>query len=132
MGQPMSNPVAKPNVVLGLVGAAIGGVAGFYAFQWILSQHLYALIIPPALLGLTAGCCARGRSVPLAIFCGFAGLGLALFTEWKFFPFKDDGSFPYFLAHISSLKPLTLIMIVIGTIASYRLALGMDEKRQSS
>lgn len=124
----MSNPNRKPNLVLGLVGAVVGGAAGLFAFQWIVAQGFYALIIPPALLGLGAGFCARGRSVPLAIICGFAGLGLALFAEWRSFPFNNDGSLTYFVSHIPSLKPLTLIMIAIGTIISYRLALGMDEK----
>jgi hypothetical protein len=127
----MSNPSRKANLVLGLVGAVVGGTAGLFAFQWIVNQGFYALIVPPALLGLGAGFCARGRSVPLAIVCGIAGLGLALFAEWQFRPFKADDSFVYFIAHVSSLRPLTLIMIVIGTIASYRLALGMDEKPRS-
>lgn len=127
----MTDPIRKPNLVLGLVGAVIGGVAGFFAFQWILSQGFYALIIPPALLGLTAGFCARGRSVPLAVICGFAGLALAMFTEWNSFPWGNDKTFVYFLAHVTSLKPITLIMMVIGTIASYRLALGMDQKTDS-
>jgi hypothetical protein len=128
----MSDPSRKPNILLGLVGAAIGGVVGFYVFRWILNQGFYALIIPPALLGLGAGYCARGRSVPLAIICGFAGLALALFTEWRCVPFIADDGFTFFITHIFSKNRVTLIMIVIGTIASYRLALGMDERPRSA
>ncbi len=115
-------------VFLGLLGAAIGGTAGFLLFDWILSQGFYALILPPALLGLSAGWFARGRSEPLAITCGIIGLGLGLFTEWSAFPFRVDESLLYFLTHIHHLKPITLLMLAVGTFLSYRLALGPDAK----
>ncbi len=40
--------------LLGLVGAAIGGVAGFYIYRWVLSQGFIGGMIPGAFLGL--GC----------------------------------------------------------------------------
>ena len=122
----MSESNRQPRIGVGVVGAAIGGGVGYYAFEWILTQGFYALIVPAALLGLTAGYAVRGKSQPFAIACGVAGLALGLFTEWSFLPFKVDGSLLYFLTHIQSLKPLTLVMLVIGTVVSYRLALGMD------
>ena len=40
--------------LLGLVGAIIGGVLGFYTFGWLFEHGFYGLMIPGALLGL--GC----------------------------------------------------------------------------
>jgi hypothetical protein len=37
-----------------------------------------------------------------------------------------DGSLGYFVAHLHALRPLTMLMIALGTILSYRLALGFD------
>ena len=113
-------------IVLGILGAVVGGCVGYYAFFWLTQQGFYALILPPALLGLAAGFASRQRSVPLAIICAVAGLGLGLFTEWNFAPFVADKSLGYFLTHVHQLKPLTLIMLTIGVVVSYRLGLGVD------
>lgn len=127
----MSDASQKPNIVLGLVGAVAGGVAGYFAFAWLYRQGFYGLILPPCVLGLAAGYCSRGRSDLLAIICGIAGLALGLFTEWSFWPFKADPSLGYFLAHVNLLKPFTLLSLLIGTICSYRFALGVDPKSKS-
>ena len=118
--------------MLGLLGAAVGGWLGYCAFFWITRQGFYALLVPPALLGLTAGLCARRRSTPLALICGVAGLALGLFTEWRFAPFAADGSFLYFITHIQALKPITLCLLALGAILGYRLALGVDRKSNTA
>jgi hypothetical protein len=125
-----SRPAFRP-VAFGLIGAAAGGCLGYFAFFWIARQGLYALLVPPALLGLVAGLCARDRSPVLAITCGIAGLGLGLFTEWRFAPFYADGSLNYFIKHVHQLKPYTMIMLAIGTFFSYRLALGYSRPAPS-
>lgn len=124
----MPEPLRFRTVALGLVGAVIGGAVGYFAFFWIARQGLYALILPPALLGFTAGVCARRRSTSLAIACGVAGLALGLLTEWRFAPFVADGSLLYFITHIHTLRPITLLMLALGAFLSYRLALGRDSE----
>jgi len=118
-------------IVPGLIGAGIGGAVGYFAFFWITRQGFYALVLPGGLLGLGAGLCARGRSIPLAVICGIAALLLGLVAEWKFAPFIKDGGFGYFLANVSSLKPVRLFMIVVGAILGFRLALGRSQKSTS-
>ena len=54
--------------LLGLVGAALGGVAGFYAYNWILNQGFVGLMIPGAFLGLGCSLLAQA-SVDLARGC---------------------------------------------------------------
>lgn len=115
-------------IALGLLGGAAGGCLGFYAFFWIASQGFYALVLPPGLLGMGAGLASRQRSVPLAIACGVAGLALGLFTEWRFAPFVADKSFFHFITHLHSLKPITLLMLALGTYLSYRFALGSERR----
>ncbi len=115
-------------IALGLLGAAIGGGMGYFTFFWAARQGFYALILPPALLGLTAGYFARCRSTPLAILCAVAGLALGLYTEWRFAPFRTDPSFPYFLTHLHQLKPFTLLSLALGVLGCYRFALGADRR----
>ena len=105
----------------------MGGCVGYFAFFWVVRQGFYAIMLPPAMVGLGAGLLARRRSPLLAAICAVAGLGLGIITEWKFAPFKVDDSFSFFVTHLHELRSLTLILIPIGTIMSYRLALGMDQ-----
>ena len=110
----------------GLIGAAIGGVVGYFVFFWIARQGFYPLVLPPVAVGFAAGLCARGRSIPLAIVCAVAGLLLGLFIEWRFAPFVADGSLLYFITHLHALRPITLLMLAVGVFFSYRLALGRE------
>ncbi len=122
----MNGPANSRNLLLGIVGAVVGGCLGFFAFFWIVNQGFYALIIPAALLGLGAGIAAQQRIVPLAIICGVAGLILGIATEWRYAPFKADDGFLFFVAHLHDLKPITLVMLALGAVFSYRLALGFN------
>ena len=36
--------------ILGLIGAAVGGVLGYYTFQWIFDHGFYGMMIPARLL----------------------------------------------------------------------------------
>lgn len=123
------NESSQPRTTaLGLLGAALGGCLGYFAFFWVARLGFYALVLPGALLGLGAGLCARGRSVVLAAICSGAGLALGLLTEWRLAPFVADDSLAYFITHIHTLKPITMIMVGLGAFLSYRLALGRGRK----
>ena len=123
------NESPRPRTItLGLIGAVIGGAVGYFAFFWAARQGFYALILPPALLGLTAGYLARCRSTLLAILCAIAGLALGMYTEWRYAPFRADPSFPYFLTHVHQLKPFTLLSLALGVLGCYRFALGADRR----
>jgi hypothetical protein len=102
------------NNLLTLLGAILGGVAGYLIFFWLVRQGLYGLILPGGLLGLAAGA-FKSRAIGVPIACGVLALGLGVFTEWKFAPFVADESLGYFLSHLHQLRPVTLIMILLGT-----------------
>jgi hypothetical protein len=119
----MNESKQSQTIAFGLLGAAVGGGVGYFAFFWAAKQGFYALALPGGLLGLAAGLCARERSPILAVICGVAGLFLGLFTEWHFAPFVADQSLSYFLAHVHTLRPVTLLMLALGVFLSYSLAL---------
>ncbi len=105
--------------LLGLVGAIAGGVLGFYTFGWLLYHGFYGLIIPGAFLGLGCGLANQHPSTIRGVLCGVAGLGLGIFTEWKYSAFKADSSLAYFLAHLTDLSPVTLLMIGVGAFIAF-------------
>jgi hypothetical protein len=104
---------------LGLVGAIIGGVLGFYTFRWLAGHGFYGLAIPGAFLGLGCGLLAHHRSIPRGIVCAVAALILSLYTEWTFQTFVADDSFSYMVRHILDKSPVTLLMIAVGTAIAY-------------
>lgn len=101
--------------LLGLVGAAVGGVLGFYTFGWLEQHGFYGLAIPGAFVGLGCGLLAQHRSLARGIVCAVAALGLSLFTEWKYHYFLEDESFSFMVAHLKDKDTVTLLMMAIGT-----------------
>ena len=97
--------------LLVILGAGLGGYLGFLGFGWALKQGFYAMVLPGGALGLGAGV-ARNRSITLAILCGLCALALGVFTEWKWF--RVDDSLTYMFLHLQELKPMTLVMILLG------------------
>lgn len=100
--------------VLALVAALAGAIVGYYGFLWITRQGFYALILPGALAGLAASH-FRCKSIGVCVACGLVALAGGLLAEWQFAPFVKDKSLGYFLTHVHLLKPVTLIMVGVGT-----------------
>ena len=132
IGIPMNEPPRTQPMALALLAAVVGGCAGYFAFFWIVKQGFYGIMLPPACVGLAAGYCTPRRSQPLAIACAIGGLVLGLFTEWRFAPFIVDNSLSYFIMHVHKLKPITQLMLVVGSLASYFTALGTGRKSDDS
>jgi hypothetical protein len=109
------------STTLGVIGGIVGGVFGYVLFFWIVKQGFYALVLPGASIGLGCGLLARHRSAIRGIACAIAALVLGLYTEWVFAPFGVDDQFGYLVAHFYLLRPITLIMIGLGTALAYYL-----------
>ena len=101
-----------------LLGAVVGGLLGYFAFFWIARQGFYGLALPGGLLGVGAGM-FRTKSRYVPIVCGIMALALGVFTEWRFSPFREDGSLGYFLTHVHENPPITLIMIAAGALIGF-------------
>jgi nitrogen fixation-related uncharacterized protein len=104
--------------LIAIVGAAVGGAIGYFAFGWILRSGFYALVLPGGLMGLGATL-GRVRSLPLAVALAIAAVILGFFAEWSFRPFAKDDSLNYFLAHLGDLTPVTIIMIGVGALVAF-------------
>jgi hypothetical protein len=68
-------------IARGLVGAAIGGAAGYFAFGWILRYQLHAMILPGAALGFGFAILAGERNRINGIISAVLATALGLFTE---------------------------------------------------
>ncbi len=106
--------------VPGLIGAAMGGVFGYFIYKWGLQQGLKAGVVPGALVGLGSGLVSNRPSRARGVICGVAALGLGIFAEWRNAPFRDDDSLGYFLSHMTLLPPLVLVMIALGGVLGWR------------
>ncbi len=103
--------------LLGLIGAAVGGVAGFYTFAWLVRHGFYGLVIPGAFLGLGCSLLAKHTSTARGIVCAVAALGLTLFTDWCYT--ITPLSFQEYIIDVKKLGPVTLLMTAAGTFIAF-------------
>jgi hypothetical protein len=118
------------NTARGLLGAVLGGAAGYFVTGWLLRQGFYAMALPGVGVGLGAGLLVTKRCPGVAIVCGLVALALGFFTHWMNFSWPDP-SLGYFLRHLGDLRPMTLILIGLGTLGGYWFALGVGGRRLS-
>jgi len=122
----MSGSVKMANGVLGLLGAAVGGTLGYFAFFFLARQGLYAMVLPGTLLGLGCGALSGVKSNSLGIVSGLLAVLLGIFTEWRFAPFIDDDGLAYFISHLYDLKSATLVLIGLGGLFAFWFGRGRD------
>ena len=108
-----------PNYVKAIVGIIAGGVLGYIGFYLLLQLGLYAMILPGAMIGLGCGAQAGARSLVLGVVAGIVAFAFGVFIEWNFFPFVADGSFGFFVKHLSDLTDRAQLMIAAGTFAGF-------------
>lgn len=85
----------------GILGAAAGGVIGYFVFFLLLENAgMYAMVLPGALIGLGRAVGAKAKSIPLGIVCGIAALVLSLFIEWRITPLPDGETISDFFAKL--------------------------------
>ena len=111
----MNANAKRANWLLGLVGGAGGGVAGYFLYFWLASQGFYAIVLPGGAIGLGCGALWRGKSNALGAVCGLFGAGLGIYTEWHGW----NASLGYFLAHLNQLPTISLILIGLGTVFAF-------------
>jgi hypothetical protein len=112
------------NVVRGLVGAVLGGVAGYFLFGWLIKRGFYAPMLPGALLGLGCGVFVRQRNLPLAILCGIIALALGVFTRWMQDASIYSNDFVQFVLHLNRLSTVTQLLLALGGLCGFWFALG--------
>jgi F0F1-type ATP synthase assembly protein I len=116
------------NWLVALVCAVAGGVIGHFGFVWIARQGFYALILPGALIGLMGGWFYDRQRMTsasaFAVVCGVMGLIAGIVSEWRIRPFLANNSFGYFITHLQQLRPITLIMILLGGVFAFWFGLG--------
>jgi len=122
----MAENVNILNWLAGIVGAIVGSAVGYFAFFVLARQGFYAMVLPGALLGLGCGFLSGFQSNALGTICGLLAVLLGLFTEWRFAPFTDDGSFAYFSTHAHDLNPVTLVMIAVGGLFAFWFGKGRE------
>jgi hypothetical protein len=107
------------DLVPGLVGAAMGGVCGYFLYKLGLQRNLKAGVVPGAFVGLGGGLLSSRSSTVRGVLCGLGALALGIFAEWWNAPFLQDESLGFFLTHMHHLPALVLLMIGLGTFLGF-------------
>lgn len=106
---------------------AIGSVVGYFGFSWLLGYGMYAMLLPGALVGIGCGQLSRTYSIELGCVAALVALLLGIFLEWTFMPFAADESLGFFLSNLHQLTPLTLLMIIGGSVLGFVFGRGRPE-----
>jgi hypothetical protein len=106
-------------ILRGLAGAVIGGVLGWFAFEWLMEQGFYGLALPGALIGIGCGLLSGGTSELNGVLCAAAAAIVALILEWRHFPFVADESFGYFVTHLHQVRGIAWLMVVLGAVFGF-------------
>ena len=89
--QPADANLSK-QIPLGILGAVLGAVVGFFLFQFLTQQGLYLIVLPGALVGLGCGFAAGSRSFVFAIIAVVVAIPATIVCEWKTDAYLcDDG-----------------------------------------
>ena len=104
--------------ILGLIGAAVGGVAGCYIYWWIFDQGFIGGMIPGAFVGLGCSLLARHISIVRGVACGVGGLFLGFYADWS----TNKRPLPPFLDYLKDVKNVNqvyLLMILLGAAIAF-------------
>lgn len=110
--------------VRGLLGAVIGGGAGWFVYFWLLNQGYDGLMIPGALVGAGFSTLSRRSAWSFGIACAVMGLGLMLVCEWQSLVNFRNGSFLEFLSNLHKLNTPNKIMLGGGTLIAFWIGKG--------
>lgn len=118
----MSKPPIT-SLILGIVGAVIGGIVGFFIFKWVARQGFYAPI-PGAFVGIGFGLAARRYHPMFGIISAILGLIAGLVAEWM--TFRSEASLPDFVDAMRNESPITWVMIGLGVVLAYSFGAGRN------
>ncbi len=107
---------------LGCIGAIVGVAAGAVVTKLGLQAGVYALIAVGPLAGYGARLAARKGDVILGTMAAAIAAVGALWTEWWLRPFIVDNSLSYFVAHLASVQPFDLLVVLVGATVAFFLA----------
>lgn len=107
------------SMALGIVGAILGGVVGWFVCTWLAHQGFYALALPGATIGLGFGALSKRPMILGGILCAIAALIVGVAWEGVNRPFIADESFSFFLANLQDLKPATMLFIGLGVVFAF-------------
>ena len=120
------------NYLYAAIAGVLGALIGAFAFDWLLSQGLYAMILPGALLGTGVGLGIQQHNLAVGFIAGVAALSLGVYLEWIYLPFIADESFSFFMQNITQIDPAHLIMILAGGFAGFWFGQGRHSMRSGT
>ena len=105
--------------LLGLLGAILGGLAGYFAFMYAKDQGFYAPVLAGGLVGVGCGLLSRHHSMLRGILCGIAGVLLGYYCDYRITILPRYETFADTWSLFPSMGPWTNIMVILGGLVSY-------------
>jgi hypothetical protein len=106
--------------LLGLLGAVLGGAAGYYGFMYAKDHGFYAPVLAGGLVGVGCGLLSRHRSILRGVLCGIAGLLLGYYCDYyRITTDPPYESFAVYLMAFTNHGAIENILVFLGGLVSY-------------
>jgi len=105
--------------LLGLLGAILGGLAGYFAFMLAKDEGFYAPVLAGGLVGVGCGMLSRHHSILRCVLCGIAGILLGYYCDFRITLMPHYDSFAAYLAALSKHGAFTNIRVILGGLVAY-------------
>jgi hypothetical protein len=115
-------------IARGILGGAVGGALGYFAFDWMLTRGYYALVLPGSLVGLGCGLASRRKLIGLGALSAVAALAIGALADWNSLAEPS----PTFLEHLATLlrpnRRIPAFLILASVVISFYFGLGRDRR----
>lgn len=105
--------------ILGLLGAALGGLAGYFLFQYAWSYGYYAPVLSGGMVGVGAGLLGRHQSILRGLLCAIAGIVLGYYCDYRITLLPHFDTFLAYLAAFAKHSTSTNILTILGGLVAY-------------
>ncbi len=105
-------------IALGVAGAVAGAVVGVFLSQLVATTGVIFPLIPGLLTGAGAWL-ARPRGLAVPVISAVLGAAAGVVAEWWIAPFQADPGLGYFLRNLTSLPPVTLLLLGAGAALAF-------------
>jgi predicted transporter len=116
-------------ILRGIAGGAVGGVLGYFVFDWALTQGYYALVLPGSLVGIGCGLASRRKLLAMGVLSAIGAFAVGALADWN----SLANPSPTVLEHLGTLlqpnRRMPAILIFAGVAISFYFGIGRDRRR---
>jgi hypothetical protein len=115
-------------MVRGIVGGTVGGVLGYFVFDWALTQGYYALVLPGSLVGIGCGLASGRKLLALGILSAIGALLVGALADWNSLANPSPTIWEHAATLLQANRRMTAILILVSVVLAFYFGIGRDRR----